>query len=35
MKNSGNIGKNMEDSIDKTINIKELEFYKKINLLNK
>ena len=29
MKNSGNIGKNMEDSIDKTINIKELEFYKK------
>jgi hypothetical protein len=29
MKNSGNIAKNVEDSIDKTLNIKELEFYKK------
>ena len=31
MKNSGNIWKNMDDSIDKTINIKEVEFYKKNN----
>ena len=31
MKNSGNILKNIEDSIDKTLNIKEVEFNKKNN----